>query len=72
MTYPSTWYEVQEHNLYPTMKRECKKQNLCKDLHQEGKSTLAKTVGKTDMVCIFAPIQEGILVMAKEEDLEDR
>ena len=72
MTYPSIWYKVQEHNVQPTMKRQCKKHKLCKHLHQEGRSTLAKTVEKTGMVCISAPIQEGILVMAKEEDLEDK
>ena len=72
MTYPSTLYEVQEHNPCSAMKRECKKHNLCEDLHQEGKSTLARTVEKIGMVCIFAPIQEGILVMVKEEDLEDK
>ena len=72
MTSPSTLYKAQEHNLHPTMKRECKKHNLCKDLHQEGKSTLAGTLGKTGMVCIFAPIQEGTLGMAKEEDQEDK
>ena len=54
------------------MKRECKKHNLREDLHQEGKSTLARSVGKTGMVCTFDPIQEGILVMAKEEGLEDK
>ena len=61
----------QEHNPCPAMKRECKKHNLCKGLQQEGKSTLAGTVGRTDMVCIFAPTQEGTLGMAREEDLED-
>ena len=70
MTYPSTLYKVQKHNLHPAMKRECKKHNLCKDLQQEDRSTLAGTAGKTDMVCIFAPIQEGTLGMAREEDLE--
>ena len=52
------------------MKRECKKHNLREDVHQEGKSTLVGTVGRMGMVCIFAPIQEGILVMAMEEGLE--
>ena len=72
MTSLSTWCKVQEHNAHLAMRRECKKHNLCKDLHQEGKSTLATTVEKMGMVCIFAPIQEGILGMAKEEDLEDK
>ena len=54
----------------PTMKRECKKHNLCKGLQQEDKSTLAGITGKTDMICIFALIQEDTLGMAKEEDLE--
>ena len=54
------------------MKRECKKHNVRKDLHPKGKNTPAGTVEKTGMVCISAPIQEGILGMAKEEDLEGK
>ena len=54
------------------MKRECKKHNLCEELHQEGKSALVGIVGKIDMVCIFAPIQEGTLGISRVEDLEDK
>ena len=72
MTSLTTWYKVQEHNAHLAMRRECKKHNLCEDLHLEGRSTLAGTVEKTGMVCISFPIQEGILGMAREGDLEDK
>ena len=54
------------------MKKEHKRYSLNEDHQQEGKSTLARTMGKTNMVCIFAPIQEGTLGMARKEDLEDK
>ena len=54
------------------MRRECKKHNLCEGLQQEGKSTLAGTVGKMGMVCILAPIEEDNLGTAREEDQEDK
>ena len=54
------------------MRRECKKHNVHEDLHQESKSTLAGIVERMGMVCISASIQEGILVMAREEGLEDK
>ena len=56
----------------PAMKRENKMHHFCEDHRQEGRSIFATTVEKTDMVCIFVPIQEGTKVMAKEEGLEDK
>ena len=54
------------------MKKERKMHNLHEDHQQEGKSSTVGTVEKTDMACISALTQEGILEMDEEGDLEDK
>ena len=53
------------------MKKECRMMHSREDNH-EGRIISATTVEKMGMVCIFAPTQEDILEMAREEVLEGK